>query len=392
MKTLVLSCSTGQGHNAAAAAIAEELIARGISCKSDEVLSFASKDVADTVKNTYDSMVLNHPRTFKSLIRIGGLMSSPRHRSPVYLANSKYADNLGAYIEGEGIDTVICSHMFPAQALTALISHGLKVRSYAVATDYLCLPFWEECSMDCFIVPHKDVVPEFVRRGIPEQKVRPLGLPIRQMFRIGRTRDEAREQLGLDTKAVVYLVLTGSMGFGRLSGLPRMLLEGDENAQVVVVAGRNAGLFDALENEYGQNPRFRAVGYTDEIATYMDAASVVLTKPGGLTSTEVAAKRIPLVHMPAIPGFEMRNAVFFSQRGMSARAENCDEAAGLAVMLAHCREECNRMLAAQRANIDAFAVCRICDHIQRDAGEEPSASPASAMAAKYFEQAEAYRG
>lgn len=368
MNTLVLSCSTGQGHNDAAAAVAEEFTARGVSCACDDVMTFAHNDAtADIVKDSYDSIVIKHPQAFKRLFRIGERISSPRRRSPVYFANSKYADNLGSYIESHGIDTVVCTHMFPAQALTALIQQGLKVKSYVVTTDYTCLPFWEECAVDRFIVAHVDVVPEFKRRGIPAQKIVPLGIPIGHAFREGRTMAEARAALDLDEDAVVYLVLTGSMGFGDIGDLPHDLLGGDESAYVVVVAGRNDDLHVALEREYGGNERFRAISFTKQIDWYMDAADVVLSKPGGLTSTEVAAKCKPLVHTPAIPGFEMRNAVFFSTHGMSVCAHDCEQAAREAVYLAHHESEQERMLAAQHVHVRPDAVQRICDYIMDEA-------------------------
>ena len=368
VNVLVLSCSTGQGHNDAAAAIAEEFHARGVSCASDDVMVFAhNAATAGIVKDTYDNIVLNHPQTFKRLFQIGQHISSPRRRSPVYFANSKYADNLAAYIESRGIDTVVCTHMFPAQALTALIEKGLRVKSFVVTTDYLCLPFWEECRVDRFIVAHEDVVREFERRGIAGEKIVPLGLPIAQKFRQNVPAAQARAELGLDPEAVIYLILTGSMGFGRSEDLPRLLLQGDESAQVVFVAGRNRELLETLERTYGDDPRFLAMGFTDRINRYMDAADTVLSKPGGLTSTEVAAKRKPLVHTPAIPGFEMRNAAFFSQRGMSVRTNDYDQAAREAVYLAHHAEDREAMAEAQAENIDPFAVCRICDYIAEEA-------------------------
>lgn len=370
---LVLSCRTGQGHEAAALAVAEEFAVRGVPCLHHDVSQFADRDNVPSivkdhiVKGTYDHLVLDHPNTFKYLLQIGDLISSPRHRSPLYLANSTYAGNLGAFIEAEGIDTVVSTHMFPAQALTALVRRGLRVRSYAVVTDYLCLPFWEECAIDRYIVPHRDVVPEFVGRGIPDEKILALGLPVGRAFRSSQVRDEARLELGVPLSGTVYLVLTGSMGFGDPEVLADRLAVDDAAAFVIVVTGHNDALRQRLAHRYRDKRWFRAVGFTDKIATYMDASDVVLSKPGGLTSTEAAAKRRPLVHTPAIPGFEARNARFFSERGMSRSADDDVGAADAASDLAHDPEACAAMARAQRTNVDPLAACRICEYIAQEA-------------------------
>lgn len=375
MSVLVLSCSTGQGHNVAAQAIAEEFTRQGVRCTHRNALDFAEGDnVPGIVKNyivkdAYDDLVMRHPEIFRRLFGIGELISSPRHHSPLFLANSTYADNLGDYIVRKNVDTVICTHMFPAQALAALMGHGCKVASYAVATDYLCLPFWEECAMDYYIVPHHDVVAEFVRRGIPDRKVISLGLPIARAFREPPGREQARMALGLAGSGNVYLVLTGSMGFGRVDEMPRTILASDEDSTVVVMAGANEELLELLGNRYAEERRFRAIGFTDDVVTYLSAADVVLSKPGGLSSTEVASVGRPLVHTPAIPGFESRNAAFFEDRGMSLRVSDEFEAARQAVMLAHDRIRSAKMCHAQHENVDACASTRIFDFVmeQNDA-------------------------
>ena len=93
----------------------------------------------------------------------------------------------------------------------------------------------------------------------------------------------------------------------------------------------------------------------------MDAADVLFTKPGGLTTSEAAAKNIPLVHTAPIPGCETKNAEFFSSRGMSVVGENIEQEAELAVELLQDREKREVMLRAQREHFHADAAQRICD-------------------------------
>ena len=106
------------------------------------------------------------------------------HISVLYYANMPAARRLAAYIEKNGFDTILMPHLFPAETLTAARKNlGLCVKSYAIATDYTCIPFWEETEPDYFFIPHEDLKEEFISKGIPKEK-----LISRQLF-IHATQD-----------------------------------------------------------------------------------------------------------------------------------------------------------------------------------------------------------
>ena len=94
----------------------------------------------------------------------------------------------------------------------------------------------------------------------------------------------------------------------------------------------------------------------------MDACDVLLTKPGGLSSTEAAVKGVPLVHV-ANPGVEALNAQFFAERGMSIFASSEDSAADNAIRLAADAPARARMLEAQRQYLVRNAAERIATRI-----------------------------
>ena len=58
----------------------------------------------------------------------------------------------------------------------------LHIPAVAVGTDYTCIPFWEETNLDYYVIPHEDLIPEYVKRGVPEEKLLPYGIPVRQDF------------------------------------------------------------------------------------------------------------------------------------------------------------------------------------------------------------------
>ena len=120
----------------------------------------------------------------------------------------------------------------------------------------------------------------------------------------------------------------------------------DENALLCVLPGRNEALRQALEDAYhGQG--VLTVPFTDQVPAYMHAADVLLSKAGGISSSEAAMLGVPLVHTMAIPGVETENAAFFARHGLSFFARNVDEAARFADRLIYDPACAERMLAAQ---------------------------------------------
>ena len=215
--------------------------------------------------------------------------------------------------------------------------------------------------MDHYLIPHKDLVAEFVKKGVPEEKLVPTGIPVSARFRTHASKEEAREQLGLPQGKTIYLVMTGSMGFGNAADIGKALLQ--RGGAVCLLGGNNRKMKDGLRKQFGENPRMMVLDFTDQVSLYMDACDVVLTKPGGLTSTEAAVKNVPLVHTAPIPGCETINAKFFLKRGMSLCGMDPGRAAAAAFRLAQDKELQERMKEAQRREVNPFAADEICDRV-----------------------------
>ena len=121
-----------------------------------------------------------------------------------------------------------------------------------------------------------------------------------------------------------------------------------EMLQDLVISAVNEALRQALEDAYhGQG--VLTVPFTDQVPAYMHAADVLLSKAGGISSSEAAMLGVPLVHTMAIPGVETENAAFFARHGLSFFARSVDEAARFADRLIYDPACAERMLAAQSA-------------------------------------------
>ena len=352
MKILVLSCNTGEGHNAAGRAIVEWAEKMGHEAVMEDMMLLAGKRASKMVGGTYVGIVRHVPRFFHLLYRIGGKLSSAHRRSPVYYANSLLAKPVLRYLQEHSVDIVITPHLFPAETLTYMKRKGMcRIPVLAVATDYTCIPFWEETRCDGYIIPHEDLVGEFMGRGIPKEKLFPLGIPVAPRFSQKEEMKRSRTLCGLPLDGRAFLIMGGSMGFGKIHlFVAELLRRRHDGDSVVIICGNNQKLQKTLNRLFGGMERVFILGFTREVSRYMDACDVIFTKPGGLTSTEAAAKGIPIVHTNPIPGCETANVQFFTKKGMSLSARKIQEQLQAGEKLLHEKDREN-MLFAQRESI-----------------------------------------
>ena len=365
MKVLLLSCSTGEGHNHCAAAVRQALERRG--CRTDffDMLHLFGEPGPVSMESLLNVISTKVPGLFGLMYKAGEKVSGLGVTSPVYLVNSTYGRRLSDLISEHGYDAVVCSHLFPMETLTYIRrTCGSAVPCYGILSDYTCIPFLAETALDGYFLPHALVRQECAEAGIPEERLIVTGMPVAEEFRVPMTKAEARDALDVPQGAKLYLVMTGGIGCGDALGLCEKLLAfPDEDALLCVLAGRNGELLDRLWEEYGDNPCVRPVPFTDQVHVYMRAADVLLSKAGGISSAEAAAVGVPLVHTMMIPGVETRNAAFFSGLGMSFMAESFDEAARCADRIVYDGKTGAKIVEAQKRNLPADGAERIAAYI-----------------------------
>ncbi len=366
MKVLILSCSMGEGHNSAAKAVYEAVIDSGNEALITDVLSFGGKKPPKIAEGSYRSIVTKAPRVFGAIYKVGGAYNATGLRSPVYFVNTLYAEKLRDYIIENGYTAVVATHLFAMQALTHIRRKykDFSVKCYGVLTDYTCIPFFNESELDAFFVPHKEAAAECARKGMDKSRLINIGIPVSLKFNISHTKDEARKMLSLPS-GKIFVVMTGGLGCGNAVELCRGLLSGaDKDTYIYVLYGKNEGLHETLKECFKDNDNVRTVGFTDKVALYMKSADVLLTKPGGISSTEAAVTNVPLIHTMPIPGCETKNADLFERNAMSIKALSPKKAAEQALLLINDPEKCERMRNNQRAQINANAARDIVAYIK----------------------------
>lgn len=311
MKVLVLSCSTGGGHNACAHNIIYGLKEKGIEAVFQNYLELFDRKTQEIVEEFYYKSLIWNGRIFEGIYKLGELYNKTKLTSPVYLLNKRGKDKLDVLIREEGYDLCICTHLYPALALTELKKEK-NISFLFVGTDYKCIPFTNEINPDYFVIPSPSLKEDYIRMGIPDTKLLPFGIPVMVPT---LKKEDIIEKLAI-THSKNIMLMSGSMGFGNLFKVVTDLLDAmDEDCGLYVVCGSNEKLYENLCTI--SDERLKVLGYIHNVQEYIFVSDVVLTKPGGLSTTEVAILRKPFIHICPIPGVETYNAAYFSQNEMA---------------------------------------------------------------------------
>ena len=153
----------------------------------------------------------------------------------------------------------------------------------------------------------------------------PLGIPVQLECSMDYDKNIVKKELNLDLNKKYILVLTGSMGFGNISDLISDLVEEIKDCNFIISCGNNNELLQEIQKKYKDSKNVSALAFTQKLNLYIKASDIVLTKPGGLTTTEIATIRKPFIHTMPIPGCENYNAEFFQNLKMSIKCNAKDE-------------------------------------------------------------------
>ncbi len=323
MKILILSCNTGGGHNSAGMAIKKYFTDRNIFCEMEDALAFLSEKASAFVSSSHVFIYRKLPQLFGTAYKF----EESHPPKFIYKSTAMGADSLYRAICNQGYDTVICVHVFAAMMMTEIKKrYSPDIKTYFVATDYTCSPGVGELDVDACFTPHTLLTGEFIEKGVSESKIVPSGIPVKEDFiRIGG-KSEARALLHLPENAKILLFCCGSMGAGPMLSVAKKLDKSlPDDMFLVVVCGTNRTLCRKINRATFDSPRVRVVGYTHQVRVYMGAADLMLTKPGGLSTTEAFYKRLPVIAMNAVPGCETRNLEFFTKTSLALSTSKLKE-------------------------------------------------------------------
>ncbi|HQK92816.1 MAG TPA: glycosyltransferase [Armatimonadota bacterium] len=315
---LFLSASYGSGHNSAGAAIAEALTERrpGLRVEVIDYFSwFVGRWARALVTFSFVQSIRRVPSLYRSFYwRTAELpLGSAAHRRLHQAGRSGFARFCGSM----PYRAVVCLHNTPAGAAAELRAAGVVPCPVAVVvTDHAVHSQWMHPGADLTLVPSESVRQGFIERGMPAERVRHTGIPIRRAFAEPVDRDSARREFGLDPSRPVVLVGPEAFGatqaareaFGVLSRMP--------GVQVVFVGGTGARAVEVRTRLASRCPdRMRAMGHIDAMHRLMGAADLMVTKAGGITVSEALARGLPLLLHRPLPGHEEWNVRYVTEGG-----------------------------------------------------------------------------
>ncbi len=340
-KVLILSCSTGQGHNSCARAVKECFDRKQVNCTVVDAFHFVSDKFALFLGEGHSFMYRHIPGLFR-----WGYGYSKKHpvlfqeETVIYKILTAGTLRMYQYIAEEKIDTVICTHVLSAIMLTHMQkSLPLVLKTAMIMTDYTCYPGIEATDLQMYFVPDISLTEEFVKCGIPREKISAAGIPVYREFYKKIEKTDAKRLLNVQAEHRHLLVMCGSMGCGPIEKMVDRLYENlPENTEVSVICGTNERLQKKLDRKYRDADQIHIAGYTKQMPLYMDSADLCLMKPGGLSVTEAAVKNLPMAFINAVAGCEQYNIEYFVKRGGAIASDSPEELT----------DQCIRILQSER--------------------------------------------
>jgi processive 1,2-diacylglycerol beta-glucosyltransferase len=324
---LLFSASAGAGHLRAAEAVLAACRRRfpGAEAKHVDTLELTPPSFRRIYGQGYVDFVNRAPELL-------GVLYDKTNKPPKHAAAEKLrllVERLNTrpfvkFLREFDPDVVIHTHFLPA----AIVAHEKRKRRFkaphlVVVTDFDVHRFWLCPGIDRYCVARDDNRIHLEALGVPAETIRVTGIPIDPVFAEAPDRAALRRKHALDEALPIVLVLCGGFGVGPIEALVQSLWASVRGARLVVVAGRNEALQARLKRQAPKAPTPTTIlGFTREMHEWMALATIAVTKPGGLTTSEALARGLPLVVANPIPGQETRNATMLFEEGAAISGEN----------------------------------------------------------------------
>ena len=320
---LILSVTAGHGHNSTAQALADYFDSAGAQSEVFDTYKYISGILATTIDKGYNVSTKNMRKIYKTMYNTWETRKKEKDyekNSPMRAFHSVLSRKLYAYIEEYGPTAIVCTHPLPAMIVDILKQkEKISVPVYCIQTDFVFLPYWEEGRHIDYIVTATELLNlQAFKKGYKRSQILPFGIPINPKFAKHESKQKTRKALGLEPGAFTALLMGGGAGYGNMFETLQKIDDLNIDCQIIVVCGRNQRAKSKID-AYKSKKRVLCYGFTDNIDQLMDAADCIITKPGGLSTSEALAKNLPIIIVNPIPGQEERNAEFLLNNGVAMK-------------------------------------------------------------------------
>jgi processive 1,2-diacylglycerol beta-glucosyltransferase len=328
-RILVLSASVGAGHMRAAQAV--ELALRQVvpaaTVRNLDVLEMTNAAFRRLYGRAYLDLVNKAPHVLGYFYDMmdrpsrSGRNRGDRFRLAVEKLNLK---TFIRFLQDEPWDLVINTHFLPAEIIASLRKHErLDVPQVTATTDFETHRLWVNEPCEHYFTATEEGAQYLQHWGVPAEHTTATGIPIHPVFSEPKDRGACLRKHDLAGDRPVVLQLAGGFGVGPVEAIYRSLLAVEAPLQIVAITGRNEKARAQIE-AVPCPPRHRAkvLGFTDQIDELMAAADLVVSKPGGLTTSEALARGAIMAVVNPIPGQESRNSDFLLENGAAIKINN----------------------------------------------------------------------
>ena len=330
-RILVLTLSFGSGHLRASQAIAKEL--KRIAPSADIRFVDALEECRPWFRACYEwpywLMLRYAPRVWRRLNN--ARLENKHERTAPGWAFRFGCPKVFDTIESFKPDVIVAGEVGACEMAAIARQMGLtEAPIVSVITDYESEPIWVKPEVDAYMVPDEHVRAELVNWGAPAVRIEICGIPVDSEFDSARRGKPIQDR---DNRPLV-LLMGGGMGPTRMDEVARQLGKSDVPMCIVAIAGHDQRARRRLQKVRVTGPiSLQVIGWTNDVAALMRSATVLVTKPGGVTIAEAALCSLPTVFFDPIPGAEFVNAKRIVDAGAAVMTNGANETAANVVSL-----------------------------------------------------------
>ncbi len=328
-RALFLYASPNSGHRACADAIRKSLnrLYPGFETAGLDTVSTLYPTLGALIEKTYLEILKYTPQIWNFLYDNHDIEEITREFRQLFSFFN--TPKVKGMLEDHEPSVIVCTHAVPCGIVAEQKRRGLvKVPLVAVITDFAVHSYWIYPEVDLYLVSNHESRKTLISRGIPAARIEVTGIPVDPAFSEKRIVREARQELGLEEKTPVILLMGGARGLGPIADMAEQILRVEPEPQLLIVTGMNKDLEGRLKN-FAARHNVHLYQFSQQVPLLMNASDIIVTKPGGLTSSEALIKELPMVIVNPIPGQEERNSNYLTGHRTAFRLRKIKNLKGL---------------------------------------------------------------
>ena len=333
MKVIIFYASYGGGHLNAAKSIQECILNnyKEIDVELIDCMKYVNITIEKITTAAYREMAKKAPWAW-------GRIYADSQKGPLAHISSRsnkiMAIKLLKLLREKNPDLIISTHPFGSQMCSYLKrKNKIHAKIATIMTDFAPHDQWLVGSdfTDYFFVAHKKMKDYLISKNIDERKIFDTGIPISNRFLVDYDRNSILKELEFhDNKKAILFFGGGEFGLGKTRTVEifECFVKLFKNTQIIAISGKNEKMRNAFEKIVEENNRtdsIKVFEYTKQVPEFMSISDLVVTKPGGLTTSESLASNLPMVIINPIPGQEEENAEFLEENGIAIWIKKNDD-------------------------------------------------------------------